>query len=139
MVRVGQVAGIVPDEDLSYVVIAPFFGDQWMFIKHRRRGGYELPAGHLNTGENSSEAAVRELVEETGAEEFRVEPVTFYEVENDGVIQYGRLFIAEVSSFNGPVDKEEIEGVYLMSELPGELSLVEVMTFLFRIAEGIVR
>ena len=59
--------------NISYVVIAARYKGGWLFVKHRRRGGWEMPAGHPGPGENTVEAAVRELMEETGAARFLAE------------------------------------------------------------------
>lgn len=126
-------------QDLSYVVIAARYKQGWLFIKHRKRGGYELPAGHPDQGESSEAAAARELSEETGAEDFTIEPVSYYSVDSGAGIQYGRLFLAEVRLLGEITDSNEIEEVGIFSELPGELSLREVMTFLFLRAEEYFR
>jgi 8-oxo-dGTP diphosphatase len=119
---------------LSYVVIAARHNGGWLFVRHRRRGGYEMPAGHPGEGEGSVEAAVRELTEETGAVGFVMEPVTYYSVDSGTSKQYGRLFYAEVETLAEISDTDEIEGVKVFRRLPRKLSLPEVMTFLFRIA-----
>lgn len=126
-------------QDLSYVAIAARYDQGWLFIKHRKRGGYELPAGHPDHGESSEAAAARELSEETGAEDFTIEPVSYYSVESGGEIQYGRLFLAEVRLLGEITDSNEIEEVGLFSELPRDLSLKEVMTILFLRAEEFFR
>ena len=134
MVRVGLIPqGEVPSV-LSYVVIAARFGDGWLFVRHRRRGGYELPAGHPDPGENSVRAAARELAEETGAIDFVMEPLSYYYVETGEGKQYGRLFLAEVEKLGDISDTAEIEGVRVFRRLPRRLSLPEVMTFLFTTA-----
>ena len=134
MVRVGLIPrGEVPSV-LSYVVIAARFGDGWLFVRHRRRGGYELPAGHPDPGENSVRAAARELSEETGAIDFVMEPLSYYYVETGEGKQYGRLFLAEVEKLGDISDTAEIEGVRVFRRLPRRLSLPEVMTFLFTTA-----
>ncbi|MCI0523410.1 MAG: NUDIX domain-containing protein [Bacteroidales bacterium] len=126
-------------KDLSYVVIAARYGSGWLFIKHRKRGGYELPAGHPDQGESSEAAAARELAEETGAEDFTIEPVSYYSVDNETGKQYGRLFLAEVRSLGDISDITEIEEVRVFSELPPAMSLKEVMTFLFNMAKEYFR
>lgn len=119
---------------VSYVVIAARHRGGWLFVRHRRRGGYELPAGHPEPGEGTVEAAVRELTEETGTAGFVMEPVTYYAVDSDAGRQYGRLFYAEVDELGEISDTNEIEAVRVFRRLPHGLSLPEVMTFLFRVA-----
>ena len=124
---------------VTYVVIAVRYGGGWLFVRHRKRGGYELAAGHPDKGEDSVEAAVRELMEETGALDFTMEPVTYYYVDNGSGRKYGRLFLAYVDTLGEIIDKNEIEGVRVFSRLPRRLSLSEVMTFLHRTAAGYIR
>lgn len=124
---------------VSYVVIAARYSGGWLFVRHRRRGGYELPAGHPDAGEDTVEAAVRELTEETGAMGFLLEPVTYYSVDSGTGKQYGRLFYAEVETMGEISDTAEIEGVKVFRRLPRKLSLPEVMTFLYRRAREYFR
>lgn len=124
---------------VSYVVIAARYSGGWLFVRHRRRGGYELPAGHPDAGEDTVEAAVRELTEETGAMGFSMEPVTYYSVDSGTGKQYGRLFYAEVETMGEISDTAEIEGVKVFRRLPRKLSLPEVMTFLYRRAREYFR
>lgn len=124
---------------LMYVVVAARYKGGWLFVRHRRRGGYEMPAGHPDTGEGSVEAAARELSEETGASNFIMEPVTYYSVDPGNGKQYGRLFVADVETLGQITDIDEIESVKVFRRLPRNLSLPEVMTFLYRIAQQHIR
>jgi len=135
MVKVELVIAGVDPLMVSYVVIAARHDGGWLFVRHRRRGGYELPAGHPDPGEDTVEAAVRELTEETGATDFVMEPVTYYSVDAGNGEQYGRLFYAEVETLGTISDSAEIEGVKIFRRLPGDLSLPEVMTALFKAAQ----
>ena len=119
---------------VTYVVIAARYMGGWLFVRHRRRGGYELPAGHPDDGEESLTAAVRELIEETGASDFIMEPVTYYSVDAGMGREYGRLFYAEIETLGTLTDNDEIEGVRIFRRIPRKLSLPEVMSFLFRVA-----
>jgi len=139
MVSVGLIPpGEVPSV-LSYVVIAARYGDGWLFVRHRRRGGWELPAGHPDHGEDSVQAAARELQEETGAVDFVMEPLSYYFVETREEKQYGRLFLAEVERLGDITDSAEIEGVKVFRRRPRSLSLPEVMSFLYATAGKYVR
>ena len=132
------VEAVFPDrepEKISYVVIAARYKDGWIFVRHRRRGGFELPAGHPEPGESTVEAAVRELTEETGARGFVMQPVTYYFVDSGSGRLYGRLFYAEVEELGEITDTSEIDFVKIFRRLPRRLSLPEVMSFLFRLAQ----
>ena len=135
MVNVEQIFSDREPGKISYVVIAARHKGGWLFVRHRRRGGYELPAGHPEPGEDTVAAAVRELTEETGACGFVMAPVTYYSVDSGTGIRYGRLFYAEVDELGDIIDTSEIESVKIFRRLPRRLSLPEVMTFLFKVAQ----
>ena len=135
MVNVEQIFSDREPGKISYVVIAARHKGGWLFVRHRRRGGYELPAGHPEPGEDTVAAAVRELTEETGAYGFVMAPVTYYSVDSGTGIRYGRLFYAEVDELGDIIDTSEIESVKIFRRLPRRLSLPEVMTFLFKVAQ----
>jgi 8-oxo-dGTP diphosphatase len=134
LLRPGEVPAL-----LSYVVIAARHRGGWLFVRHRRRGGYEMPAGHPDVDESSEEAAVRELMEETGARDYLIKPLAYYSVDGGSGKQYGRLFYAEVGDLDEIADTAEIERVRVFKRLPRQLSLPEVMTFLFRMAQEHIR
>lgn len=134
MVTVELIPGGSTPPDVSYVVIATRYEGGWLFVKHRRRGGWEMPAGHRKPGEDTVVAAVRELTEETGATEFIMEPVSYYSVDTGDGRQYGRLFCAVVERMGAHTDTDEIEEVRIFRRLPRNLSLQEVMSFLYKVA-----
>lgn len=47
-----------------------FSGDRFLMVWHNGRDGWEMPGGHVEDGETSSEAATREFMEEAG---YRIE------------------------------------------------------------------
>ena len=135
MVTVEIIPGNIIPARLSYVVIAARHDGGWLFVKHRRRGGWEMAAGHPDEGEGSVEAAARELTEETGALDFVMEPVAYYFVDAGKGKQYGRLFLADVQTLGELTDTDEIEGVRVFRRRPRSMSLPEVMSFLYTVAK----
>lgn len=96
----------IEDELLKFAVIIAKTDDKWVFCKHKERETYEVPGGHRELGETILEAAKRELMEETGAIEFKIEPICVYSVkgktrvnENIEDESFGMLFIADIFSF----------------------------------------
>lgn len=116
---------------ISYVAIGARYAGKWLFIKHRERGGYEIPAGHPEEGEDEEAAAARELIEETGAQEFLLHHVSYYSVITSMETRHGRLFYAEVNSLGEIGDRDEVESIILSEKLPDNVSLPLVMRSLF--------
>lgn len=110
----------VEDELLKFAVIIAKSAGKWVFCKHRERDTYEVPGGHREEGEHIDDTAKRELYEETGAVEFSIKPVCVYSVEqgegNDRTENFGKLYFAEVSQFEGQLHSE-MEKIILMDEL----------------------
>ena len=92
------------DAKLKFAVIAAKRDGKYLFCRHRDRATYELPGGHRESGETIDEAARRELIEETGAQEFTLEPICVYSVtgknahSTDGEETFGMLFAAEITA-----------------------------------------
>ena len=61
----------VSDELLKFAVIISKTNGKWVFCKHKERETYEVPGGRREVGESILETAKRELVEETGAVDFK--------------------------------------------------------------------
>lgn len=113
----------INDELLKFAVIIAKHQDKWVFCKHKERNTYEIPGGHREQGESIIEAAKRELTEETGAIDFKIEPVCVYSVTGKNRVNitgeeiFGMLYYAEISSFSEKI-YSEIERIELFDELP---------------------
>jgi len=115
----------VADELLRFAVIIAKTGGKWVFCKHKERDTYEVPGGHREAGETIFETAERELREETGAIEFKLEPVCIYSVKGKTRINehvddesFGMLFVADITAFESEL-YSEIEKV-LITDNPVE-------------------
>ena len=120
----------VPDEDLSYVIIGARYREEWIFVRHRERESWELPAGHIEAGENPDSAAERELYEETGAVDSTLRVISDYQVTDGSKQANGRLYLAEVREL-GTLPGFEIEEIKRCRELPQALTYPEVQSELF--------
>lgn len=122
----------IPQGKLVYSVIAASCRGEWIFVRHRSRNTWEIPGGHIEEGESPYEAAYRELTEETGAIDFKLECVATYSVVKDGKTGYGRLFFAEVYRTGMITDDTEIAEVMLSDSLPVNLTYPDIQPSLFR-------
>jgi len=126
--------GSVPVEKLTYVVIAAREEGRWVFVRHRDRMSWEMPAGHIEPGENPDQAARRELYEETGALRSRIRHLADYQVSRARVTGFGRLYMAEIEEREAGLKYETAE-LLLCEDLPGNLTYPDVQKSLFTLAE----
>lgn len=115
---------------LTYSVIAARFNGEWVFVRHCDRQTWEIPGGHIENGESSMDAAIRELKEETGAVGFAIECVSTYSVTKEGRTGWGRLFFAEISELGAVRDTSEIAEVILNSRMPDSLTYPDIQPHL---------
>ncbi len=123
--------GTVPESDLTYVVMGARYRNNWVFVRHRDRHSWEMPAGHIERGEGAEHAARRELYEETGTTRSRLTHLCDYCVESRGKKEYGRLYGALIKKMDAPL-QFEIEEVRIDSDFPGELTYPEVQRILLQ-------
>jgi len=123
-------AGSLDDSELTYVMMGARYQGQWIFVRHRQRKTWELPAGHIEADEGPDRAAVRELYEEAGVVNSSLTVVSDYSVTDGGQRAKGRLYLADVIELE-PLPEHEIEEIKLCGELPANLTYPEVQTLLF--------
>jgi 8-oxo-dGTP diphosphatase len=121
-----------PSDVLTYSVIAARIRNKWIFVRHHLRDTFEIPGGHIEKGETSHEAACRELMEETGAIVFSMECVATYSVTKDGLIGWGRLYLAEVTELGPVPDISEIAEVIFSEKFPEKNTHPDIQPHLFR-------
>lgn len=119
---------------LKYSVMVTKSNGKWVFCKHRERGTWECPGGHIEPGETPLAAGKRELYEETGADQFTIEPITIYSTIDECGELYGMLYYVEVEHF-GNMPEMEIERIELFEELPGNWTYPKIQPILFEYVE----
>lgn len=120
----------IPEKDLKYSIICSKYQNNWVFVRHRLRETWEMPAGHIEDGETALAAARRELYEETGAKMFSLQMVADYSCEWHGEINYGRIFFAEIQQL-GKLPDLEIAEIKLFKNLPRELTYPDIQNLVF--------
>jgi len=104
-------------DDLTYVIIGARENENWIFVRHEERKSWELPAGHIEKNETALEAAKRELHEETGCTHSNIRSIYDYSVKSNGILNYGRLFFAEIIH-RGPLPDSEIAEIKIQKTSP---------------------
>jgi 8-oxo-dGTP diphosphatase len=98
---------------MRWVYAIGFKGDRFLMVKNPKRGGWEMPGGKVEEGEDPKDAAVREFREEAGV---LFLPVACMDYEG------GLVFAGEVINDHGEGEMKW----RLYKELPEELAFPSV-------------
>lgn len=112
---------MVEDEKLEFAVILAEYKGKFLLVKHRDRDTWEIPGGHRDMEEKINDTADRELKEETGAKQFKIEAICEYSVTLEEQTRYGRLFYVNIEVL-GELPDSEIEKIDFFEELPENLT-----------------
>lgn len=105
---------------ITYVYVIAFDKDgRFLMVRHKRRGGWEMPGGRLEPGETPEYAVRREFLEETGhilldIKECITEP------------KGGKVFGGIVGKKVSEPRPDEISEVGMFDALPASLSFPKV-------------
>lgn len=130
-------AGTIHLSNLDYVIIGARENDKWIFVRHKERNSWELPAGHIEINETALEAASRELFEETGSIEAEIEAVIDYSGFRNGQARSGRIFFATVLK-RGPIPESEIAEIRISKNSPSPYTYPEAHVEFISILEKFV-
>lgn len=120
----------VENSKLKFAVIMARYNRKWIFVKHKLRSTWEIPGGHRENNEDINTTASRELVEETGAKDFKITPVCIYSVNRGGIESFGQLFYSEIESLD-ELPYSEIGEIRLFDTLPENLTYPLIQPYLF--------
>ena len=109
--------GYCDESEYTRVVCVCRYKDKYVFSFNKKRNGWEIPGGHIEEGESWMEAAKREMYEETGATNIKLQPVCVYKISTFGLLCYCEILEME------ELPKEyEMEKIMLSDELPENLT-----------------
>ncbi|MFA6386450.1 MAG: NUDIX domain-containing protein [Candidatus Paceibacterota bacterium] len=128
----------IEEDKLGFAVIMARYNNKWIYAKHKQRDTWEIPGGHRENLEKIEACAFRELVEETGADKFKLTPLCIYSVDKDGVKDFGQIFCAEVENLNKLPDSE-IERIEFFDNIPDNLTYPLIQPFIFKKALEILK
>lgn len=110
--------GSVEEKEYTRVVIVARYKNKWVFSKQKGKDTWEIPGGKIEPNEGWLTAAKRELFEETGATESKIEPICVYTIS-----KHALLCFAEIKEM-GKLPQSEIEKVELFDDLPQNLTYI---------------
>jgi 8-oxo-dGTP diphosphatase len=129
----------IKDSLLKYAVIVSKYKGNWLWVKNKKRGKWEIPGGHREENELILETAKRELFEETGAINFFIKPICVYSVMREIETEsFGMLFYADIKEL-GNLPENEIECVDIFQNNPNDLSFPEIQPKLINYVKNILR
>lgn len=119
----------IDDSKLKFAVIVTKYKGKLVYVRHKDRQTWEMPGGHREENESITNAASRELIEETGAKSFNITPICIYSVENDEYESFGSLNYAEVYEL-GELPNYEIAEIKLFDKIPENLTYPLIQPYL---------
>ena len=123
----------VKESEYTRVVCVSRHKGKWVFAKNKKRGGWEIPGGHIEEGETWQQAAQREMYEETGATKIEVTPICAYSISS-----YALLCFAEVLEFK-KLPQFEISEIGLFDDMPENLTFPESHKLFFETVKNAIK
>lgn len=107
------------------------YQNQWLLTEHKERG-VEFPGGKVEAGESAEEAAIREVMEETGGVVEKITYIAQYYVagKNDHVIK--NVYFAKVNELKVQDGYFETNGPVLLNSIPGNVRKNKKYSFIMK-------
>ncbi|MGM8216526.1 RNA deprotection pyrophosphohydrolase [Bacillaceae bacterium W0354] len=115
----------------KHVWVITKYSGQWLLTKHKDRG-IEFPGGKVEDGETAEEAAIREVLEETGGIVENLYFIGQYYVDGKGGDIVKNVYFAEVDDLTEQQHYFETEGPVILDELPSNIKHNDDFSFMMK-------
>lgn len=112
----------------DHVWVVCRYQEKWLLTGHQERG-MEFPGGKIEVGETAEQAAIREVLEETGGV---VEELTYIGQYKVGESLVKNIYFAEVKELNPRQTYFETNGPVLLAELPANVREDSSFSFIMK-------
>lgn len=118
-------------KDPRHVFVISRFKDQWLLTKHKDRG-LEFPGGKVEKGEIAEQAAIREVMEETGGTVDVIRYIGQYLVVGKGDTIIKNVYVARINALIGQDTYYETDGPVLLDEIPHDVKHNHLFSFIMK-------
>ncbi|MCL6585673.1 MAG: nucleoside triphosphatase YtkD [Anoxybacillus sp.] len=101
----------------DHVWVVCRFQEKWLLTDHRERG-FEFPGGKIEAGESPEQAAIREVLEETGGV---VDELTYIGQYKVGEALVKNIYFAKIKALKARQTYLETNGPVVLAELPADV------------------
>jgi len=114
---------------------------KWLFMLRRKK--WDLPKGKLDKGENSKEAAIREIMEETGVKAVIRDKVCTtwhtYSLNNNRILKRTKWYVLDCKddSAMAPQAEEQIEKLSWLTQAEGQAVLINSFSSIRYVVESL--
>lgn len=115
----------------KHVWIICKYKDKWLLTEHRSRG-LEFPGGKVEEGETAEEAAIREVMEETGGVVKKLYYIAQYFVTGRSGTIIKNVYYAPIETLKEQPTYYETNGPVLLNEIPENIKEKNRFSFMMK-------
>lgn len=107
------------------------YKDKWLLTKHKTRG-LEFPGGNVEAGETARDAAIREVLEETGGIVEEIHYIAQYNVAGKRERIIKNVYFARIKELKNQSNYFETDGPVLVDKIPNNVRYNRNYSFIMK-------